>query len=296
MKKIAGVAVHDKVYEAFKGKKYDVGERFPMPIGTIEIMATSPEVREKDPTLHQKCKDLLDEIRAEVITAQREINGMSFETDHSSFSGYIEDLRHLHKLVASEREELQTTYEKDKKTWTELETSLDTDLGRSQAKTKRLENEERYKRGLEDLQKRTETEITKIRERFTDHVNEFYSASGARLDADTVALLQSGIRIRESEMDALIDKFKNNVTMLRLLGEYAKDHKILSMNAQVYYTRAQSDGSHETSVFDSVAGMIRKAVSSSDVAPSVWGRGSGHFDRLSNEAIKDLDNVLVKPE
>ena len=293
---IAGIEVNDKVYKEFSAKMFDVPGEKPMKLRTLEIYAASEDVKEHDPDLREKCKAVLEQVRTAVLKAQRDINGLSFQPKHDKFSGYIEDLRSLHSNASAEREELRREYEKTVKHWREIETTGKTELDRSRAKTNRLEAEKKYKADLEDLQERTRAGIEKIREGFSGHLTEFYSPSGAKLDAETVSLLKSGLKLRESEIDALADKYKSNVTMLRLLGEYADEHKIKSKNIQMYYTRATSNGSHESSVFDSVADMITKAVSSNDVSSRVWGANNGHFDRLSSEAMTDLDNVVVKPE
>jgi hypothetical protein len=296
VKKIAGIAVDDKIFKDYEKKMYDVPGEKAMPFGTIELFANSDDVAGADPELHKKCVAIVEQVRSEVATLQRQQNGLSFKPKHDSFSGYIEDLQKLYSSAAAEREELKQKHKKEVESLKELEKTGATELERTRAKARRLEAEENYKDQLAELQSRTNKSIAEIREHFSDHVSEFYSPSGANLDAETVSLLQSGLKLRESEMNALFEKFRGNVTMLRLLGDYAEEHKIESKEARVLYTRAMSGGSHETSTFDTVVDMIKKAVSSDETTSKVWGSGSGHFDRLSNEAIQDLSNVIVKPE
>ena len=296
VKKIAGIAVDDKIFKQYEKKVYDVPGEKAMPFSTIELFANSDDVAGADPELHKKCVAIVEQVRSEVVTLQRQQNGLSFKPKHDSFSGYIEDLQKLYSSAAAEREELKQKHQKEVETLKQLEKTGATELERARAKASRLEAEENYKDQLAELQSRTNESIAEIREHFSDHVSEFYSPSGANLDAETVSLLQSGLKLRESEMNALFEKFRGNVTMLRLLGDYAEEHKIESKEARVLYTRAMSGGSHETSTFDTVVDMIKKAVSSDETTSKVWGSDRGHFDRLSNEAIQDLSNVIVKPE
>lgn len=294
--KIAGIEVSDKIAKQYEKKVYDVPGEKTMPYSTIELLANSQEVAEGDPELRDKCKAIVDQVRAEVVTLQRQENGLSFKPKHDSFTGYVEDLKTLYESAAAEREELKLKHQKAVDLRRDMEKDAKTDLERSRAKTARLEADENYAAKLRELQERTNDAIREIKEHFTEHVTEFYSPSGARLDADTVSLLNSGLRLKESELNALFQRNKNNVTMLRLLGDYAEEHKIKPMEGLQLYKRAMSGGKYETEVFDYVSDMVTKAVSSDEVTAKVWSIQKGHFDRLCGDAIQGISGSSVKPE
>lgn len=294
--KIAGIEVDEKIAKQYEKKKYDVPGEKAMPYSTIELLANSQEVAEEDPELRDKCKAIVDQVRAEVVTLQRQENGLSFKPKHDSFTGYIEDLKTLYASAAAEREELKQKHQKEVAKWKEIETTAKTDLEQSRAKANRLEANNNHDIQLKDLQARTADAISEIRAHFSAHVSEFFTPSGTRLDPDTVSLLNSGLKLRESELNALFERNKSNVTMLRLLGDYAKDHNMETREGTMFYNRAMSGGSYEIGLFDTVADMVSKAVSSDDVTSKVWGIEKGHFDRLCGDAIQGLSSLSVKPE
>lgn len=291
VKKIAGIEVTDEVYKEYADKRIEVPDMGTMPFSTIALYATSDSVAGAHPELHRKCLEIYKQIRTELQTQGK---GKAYR--HGSFTGYIEDLRKLYASAAAERDELKQKHQKDDEFYKQIERSGDTELKRVKAKADRLAAEESYKEQLADLQKRTKGNINQIRQLFAEHVSGFYDPTGSRLDADTIALLQSGLQLKASELAALVEKHKNNTTMLRLLGDYAKEHKVESPEVRVLYTRAVSGGSHELGAFDTVADMVMKAVSSDEVTAKVWRSESGLFDRLSNDVVQGLTNAVVKPE
>lgn len=297
VKKICGVDVSDEIFKEYEGKKYDVpGEGMGMrSLSAIELLANSQEVAQKDPELQTKCQAIVDQVRSEIMEKQKQQTGLSFKPKHSAFSEYIGDLKQLYSVVADEREDLRQQYNQEKVRWSDAERTGETEAAKARAKANRLEAEERYKKQLEDLQTRTSEIVEEIRGNLSKHVSEFYAPDGARIDRDTMTLLQSGLKLQRSEVNALFEKHRNNPTMIRMLGEYANVHELDSQETRALYNRAMSGGSYELESFNQVADMVSNAVSSNETSAKVWGKSSGHFERLSGGIAEDMANVVIKP-
>ena len=178
--------------------------------------------------------------------------------------------------------------------------------GRKEFKVMKHDNFEGYLKDLQEihksasgermeLQKRTKEDIAAIRGEFEEHIEDFFSANGDRMDDGTIRLLNSGLKLNNNEIDRLVSQNVNNPTMLRLISDHCEKNKIDNQAARIYGTRAKAAGSHETNIFNQVADMIEKATSKDDLSADVWGINKGHFERLSNEAIGNMSAMAVKP-
>ena len=84
-------------------------------------------------------------------------------------------------------------------------------------------------------------------------VNEYYRPDGAKIDSDDMALLNSGIILQNDEIFDMIKKHRDNVTMLRVIGQYATEHKIITKipaELGVVLKKATTGGNSEEKAFD----------------------------------------------
>ena len=84
-------------------------------------------------------------------------------------------------------------------------------------------------------------------------VNDYYRPDGAKVDSADMTLLNSGIVLQNDELFEMIKKHRDNVTMLRIIAQYAADHHIASKlpeEMSVILRKATSAGSGEEKAFD----------------------------------------------
>ena len=86
---------------------------------------------------------------------------------------------------------------------------------------------------------------------FMDKVNAFYRPDGKKIDADCVTLLNSGIKLSNTEIFDMVMKYSDNVTMLRIIEKYVVDTKInIPQEMRNIFWRVSSNGSKEERAFD----------------------------------------------
>ena len=86
---------------------------------------------------------------------------------------------------------------------------------------------------------------------FMDMVNAFYRPDGKKIDADCVTLLNSGIKLSNTEIFDMVMKYSDNVTMLRIIEKYVVDTKInIPQEMRNIFWRVSSNGSKEERAFD----------------------------------------------
>ena len=86
---------------------------------------------------------------------------------------------------------------------------------------------------------------------FMDKVNAFYRPDGKKIDADCVTLLNSGIKLSNTEIFDMVMKYSDNVTMLRIIEKYVVDTKInIPQEMHNIFWRVSCNGSKEERAFD----------------------------------------------
>lgn len=299
MNLLLGVVVDDDVYAEYKEKRYEVnhnGETDLIPLKTIELVANSKEYAATMPEYQKACQEVAQTVKTELQNLYRRKEGRMEMTKHDTFDGYITDLQAVYKKAANKRETLRVSHDKAVEEWNKIK--RDKSVGEyrlTSAKMKYLEAEEAYKNAVKDLQNKTSDDILTIRQEFENHIDSFYDANGAKLDDDTVRLLNSGLVLRKEEVERIVSCYPDNPTMIRLVEDYCSKHKIESDLIRTYGFYARSAGKQERKLFDDLAGLINNAVSSNDVTAKIWRPESGHFERLSAEAMAGLQQIMVRP-
>ncbi|MBQ8188555.1 MAG: hypothetical protein IJZ44_02135 [Lachnospiraceae bacterium] len=216
---------------------------------------------------------------------------------HDNFGEYIVDLKKIQRVAAMERAEIKQRYDDAEKAWRQSEGNPNvSEYDQVMAKAAWYQSKEIYRSGIEELRKRTDEKIKGIREEFQAHIDDFYSADGSRIDEGLVKLLNSGIKLKSGEIDRLVSQNMNNPTALRLISDYCKEKKVENQSARIYGFQAESAGKEETEIFNAVVAMINRVTGNEEVPAKVWGMGSDYFERFSNDYIKNIANMPVKPE
>lgn len=305
---LCGVTVDDKDYNGFALKEYEVpgaAEFNPhafadgkLSLTQIEFFANTKDYRQHFPEFSRACQKVVEQARREIQQHYAAKDGRKEyrEMRHDNFQDYLKDLQEVHKRAAGERRDLQSKFNRAQEEWDEAQKDKTlSEYGLTAAKMKWLESEKENKAAVADLQKRTKDDIAAIRGEFDEHIQDFYSANGDRMDDGTIRLLNSGLKLTDSEIDRLVGQNVSNPTMLRLIADYCETNKLDNKAARIYGTYARAAGSHERKTFDHVVEMIEKATGDDDVMANTWGIEKGYFERLSNEAIESMAGLSVNP-
>ena len=71
-----------------------------------------------------------------------------------------------------------------------------------------------------------EREIEEIAQKALESVDRWNTLSGKEIDDADLKLLQGAFKLTHSDLEALIEKHRDNGTMIRAIGDYADAHKI----------------------------------------------------------------------
>lgn len=298
---LCGVCVDEKVYNDFALKEYNVPHDFKegtRSLWNIEQMSKMSDYKKHYPEFAKACQKIVEQAAREIKNyyaardGRREYKVMR----HDDFTGYIKDLQEVHKKAAAERQHIQSEYDKAAEEWKEVQRDATlSDYGKTAGKMKWLEAEQAYKDSVAALKSATNEDIANIRKEFDEHIEDFYSANGDRLDDGTVHLLNSGIKLSDKEIDRLVNQNKGNPTMLRLVDDYCQSKGIENKQARIYGYTARTAGSHENRIFDQVVDMVNRVLTTEDAVAKVWSKENSHFERLSNDAIQSMAALEVKP-
>lgn len=285
---LLGLEVEPRIYDEYTQKLYEIPELGELTLRTVELYAESHEIKEKYPEASAACKDVVEKIRS-AITGEA-----PHDPKHAGFSGYVDSLSAIYKKATASRGVLRYQMDKAEETWKKAK-SIDSERDLARAKADYLDAQEDYKNKVSALYESTEKEVDELREQLAKDLKDFYTPSGDRIDESTQKLLSSGVGLRESELAELFEKNLNNVTMLRLLGDYCKSHKVDFPRARVLFSLALSDGKNELDIFNRIAKVLLLAVGQNETSAKVWSPENGHFDKWSAEAKNELENFHVKP-
>lgn len=302
---VLGIVVDDNVYDKYQFDKETGGRRMYTLCGqersldAIEFYEGSADYAKESPELVKEAKRIAEGIRKEIkqYYAAKDGREEHIAMKHDTFDEYLRDLQEIHAKVAPERRALKEKMDMSHKRWEESQREFKNDeyfLARE--KVCYLDAQEEYKRSVSELQRRTREEVEAVQAEYEKHVTDFYTANGNRLDEAAVRLLNSGIKLTESEIDGLVEQNRSNPTMLRLISDHCEKMEIENRNARVYGSLARKGGADEREAFKVIADMVEKAVSENEVTADIWSKPESHFQRLSDQQIGAMGKFWVRPE
>lgn len=303
-KLVCGVVVDEALYDKYNWDKETGMRRKYMLCGqersldAIEFYAGSADYAKESPELVEEAKRIVGEIRKEIKDYYAAKDGRKeyVAMKHDTFDGYLKDLQEIHAKAAPERRALKEKMDAAQKRWEEDQREFKGDehyLARE--KVRYLDAREEYKGNVMELQRRTKEEIQTVQAEYEKHVTDFYSANGNRLDEAAVRLLNSGIKLTDTEIDGMVSRNTGNPTMLRLVSDHCEKMGIENQNARIYGSLARKAGADEREAFKVIADMVEKAVSENEVTADIWSKPESHFQRLSDQQIGAMGGFFVRP-
>lgn len=301
---VLGIVVDDDIYDKYQFDKETGRRRMYTLCGqersldAIEFYEGSADYAKESPELVKEAKRIAEGIRKEIKQHYAAKDGREehIAMKHDTFEEYLRDLQEIHAKAAPERRALKEKMDMAQKRWEENQREFKNDehfLARE--KVCYLDAQEEYKRSISELQRRAREEVEAVQTEYEKHVTDFYAANGNRLDEAAVRLLNSGIKLTESEIDGLVEQNRSNPTMLRLISDHCEKMEIENRNARVYGSLARKGGADEREAFKVIADMVEKAVSENEVTADIWSKADSHFQRLSDQQIGAMSGFFVRP-
>ena len=299
-KTICGVVVDEEYFKEFMKRNFKVLDKN-VKANVVEIYATSRDYAENAPEYTEAAQKVREQIRAEIQSyyaakdGRKEYKAMK----HQNFGGYLGDLKELFLQASKEREVLKQKFDKAGETWKreEVETRGN-EYEHTKARMDYMEAEKTYKESVVELGKKYKEAVENVQKEFESHVDDFYAPNGNRIDAPTVALLNSGIKLKASELDKMIVQFDGNPTMLRILGDYSTKNGLNKESRALSYSHvAMGYGSQEKRLFKQVADFVNSTVDLDE--RRAWthnedGRNKGVS--MIDGIINEMDTYFVRPQ
>lgn len=279
-------------FRKYNHQNYTIGFCF-HDLAGVERWATDPDRAAQFPERAAEAKQIMEQIIAE-ITGKDDKN----MKDPRTAAGFIDALKDIYNESRATYDSLQANVEKarakmERARQETQDPSKNTQIAQAKyyiAKGEFQLAEDEARNGYRKMEEGHNAKVKELREQFAAFLDEHYSASPDRLDDKTMALLNSGI-CTPSELSRLIERHKDNPTMLRIVGNYARNMREEKKKTLTYEERhicssvaaaahAGKDGSRELALFDS-------AVSS---AAYGLGKDYGHATRMHSHVTGWLDD------
>ena len=290
---LAGIVVDEELYEEIAARRYDIASDWKnVPFKTVEMAADSKDYA-KYPELQKKCREIVEQVKAEIKKYYSAKDGRrEYKTmKHQDFTGYVEDLRKIQEDMGNKAQSLRGTVEKARNDWKRVTNDKSiSELGRAEWRASYLRAEEDFKMAIADLHTEMNEALDKVQEQLQEHLDDFYSPNGSRIDDTVMKLLDAGFPFNEAEFDRLIGGYTDNPTMLRLLDQYAKAHELRSQMVVILSYYAKQRGQKEKDFFKGLRELALMAIRDS-VLPSYQGR----FDEMAEKTIASLQALPVHP-
>ena len=91
------------------------------------------------------------------------------------------------------------------------------------------EENDKIAENLRAQERAAEAEIDTIAKEAVADVERWKALSGSEIDDADLKLLQGAFKLDENDIKDLVEKHKNNGTMIRAIGDYAEAHKIAAV-------------------------------------------------------------------
>lgn len=311
---ILGMEVDHNTYREYMyDREYridgDITKNILCSLWTLEHYATKEHAKEY-PVEAANAQKILDQIREEIIatTNRKEEKNMKDPRTAADFIAALQDIYNesravydsINANVEKAREKMDRAYEDVKEARGADTAVANAKYELAQAEYKLANSEVRH--AYDQMMIEHDAKTKALREQFAAFLDDHYAASPDKLDNATMQLLNSGI-CTASELSRLIDRHKDNPTMLRIVGNYARNmreekKRTLSIEDRLICStvataaHAAKDGSRELAIFDSAVSSLAYGLSDD----------YGHASRMHNYVAawaedfkKQISNLPLTP-
>lgn len=154
-----------------------------------------------------------------------------------------------------------------------------------------------YAKAMAEINKALEQKIAEAEKGFLKEVDAYYMPTGLSIVEEDVRLLNSGIVLTESELESLVEKNGDNLTMIRLLAQYAGDKHIHTSDVcKMAFARAMLAGKAEKdafALFISLAGNAVRMANQGMAGDDSYIRTTDKLEEYVQETEKAILNAKV---
>lgn len=255
----------------------------------------------------QAANKKIEEHRAEAMK-KAVLEGKTVPVRHSDFKGYLSDAKDIYTRMSARREKLLKDKADAQKEWdkhcTPEEQRKCSELDKTLARAYYEKSKETFNNDWNEFEQNVRQELASIREQMEVHISDLYSAKPEAIDDKTMMLLKSGI-LKDGELLQLINTYRINPTMLRLIEPYVTEryNKVTSnmkdtglaskelVSARMML-RTMGEGKAELENYDTFCQWIDGALDQNENKSKTYAmRIDGIYDQLNSS----LDNMLVQP-
>lgn len=263
---IFGYEVDAATFKKFNRQDYRVGFCFHGLAG-VEMWATDPKYVKQYPEEAAKAKAIMADIITQITGKGKDDKNMKEPRTAADFIAALNDIYTesratydaLYGAVEKAKAKMDRANEElrapDCKNRELAQAKYDIARGEHRVAEDELRNEYRKMMTGHDQK------VSDLRKQFADYLDEHYSASPDKLDTATMQLLNTGI-CKPTELARLAERHHDNPTMLRIIGNFARNLRDEKGKAMSYDDglicakvanagHCAKDGSRELAIFDS---------------------------------------------
>lgn len=290
---ICGVVVDEKTALEYQKKTFELDGKF-VPLRTVELYATSADYSERMPELAAEAKKCCSQIAAELKQLYAPDPDEDEAALHPIFTRYIDDLKKIYEDACIKYDEIFSAVETARKVWGDVKGTPGLgELNLVRAKEAYLTAEQTFKDSMGELRKKTDEKVAAVRDQLLEHSRAFYRADSSKLDNNTLVLLESGI-LTDNEVESLARKFRNNVTMVRMIGRYSGMRNTDAMRSLTYKIEHLGlDGEAELKLFNEAVIYGNRCIDPKGRNFSEIGRK--YFDQSVQGVINEMNGLIVQP-
>lgn len=289
---ICGIVVDEKTALEYQKKTFEVGGKT-INLSGLETYATSAEIGERLPELQAEAKKYYNQIVADLKQLYAPDKTEAEAAVHPTFTGYIDDLKKIFEDACTEYDKIFDAVETARRIWKDAREAGLNELNLTRAKSEYLTAEEAFKEDMDALRRNTDKKVAAVRDLLLEHAQAFYRASADKLDNNTLVLLESGI-LTDAELESLARKFRNNVTMIRMIGRYAGMRNTDAMRNLTYKIEHLGlDGRAELKLFNESVMYGNRCIDPKGRNFSEIGRK--YFDQSVQKVIDEMNGLIVTP-
>ena len=209
------------------------------------------------------------------------------------FVDYFVKAKEVHTKVAEQLRKLNQELEQAKTDFENLSKQNRNDMYlQNQYKVAWLNAQNTYHDETERLKATLNLEYERLRTGLNEKLVDFYKPNGKAIDNDTVALLNSGIKLSEKEINALADTYKENPTMIRLISGYCENNGIRNGVVLSLNRLATSEGVAEMTEFNKLTELSQSMFTKDG---KHWGEPN-NYEAIFDGKIQTIANSTLHPE
>ena len=294
---ILGIEVDKATYDKYANRKYPfMGSKNGVGVDVLRLYATDGSIAKDLPEAHREARRIVDQIKAELTGSGKP----------TGFKVFLAELDAAHKEAAAEFKRIHGAmdianqeYERAQKDTAAPPYMMD--IARGDLARAKMEYEQNKNRPAEIIREKSK----EIRARMEAYVSKVYRANPESVDDSTMRLLESGI-VTADELGNLSERFRDNVTMLRLMSAHAKKEARKLMdggdrdnsakwNAQAHYLSKAVDSSSAMAGFDALVDQsVRSMTFRAGAYPSEGIRGK-LWDDAYAATVEAYNSFVIQP-